>query len=158
MIGDLVSNELIVCAAVLTSLDGHAMKRRRIEYREHWYKSSPMAYWVHLAVDNNFWAADATLFEPPAPSPIPGKGFPVYFVEFDGFVFCFSSLDEMDVCISTLGQKNLPNVESEWRGRTGPGAHWLNRLPGHVLPWTYRKQAVEYLKESRDEFASANQT
>jgi hypothetical protein len=130
------------------------MKRRWIEYREEWYRSSPMAFWVHLPADGRSWL-EAKEFKPPRPSPVPGKGFPVYFVEFDGFIFCFSSLDEIDVCINVLGRRNLPDVTNEWRGRTGPGSHWLNKLPGRVLPWTYRKRAVDYLRECREFFAAA---
>lgn len=127
------------------------MKRRWIEYSDKWFRDSPMAFWVHLPADDKSWL-DAKEFEPPPPSPVPGRGFPIYFVEFDGFVFVFSSLDEMDVCINVLGQKNLPNVESEWSGRTGPSPHWLNRLPGHVLPWKYRGRAIEYLRACREFF------
>lgn len=140
-----------MCAAV----GGDVMKRRWIEYREQWDRSSPMAFWVHVPTDGKEWL-DATDFEPPAPSVVPGKGYPVFFVDFDGFVFRFSSLAEMDVCIRVLGQRNLPDVKSEWSGRTGPGSHWLNKLPGHVLPWTYRERAVEYLRESRDSFRATH--
>jgi hypothetical protein len=110
-----------------------------------------MACWVHLPVDTKRWI-DATEFDPPAPSPVPGKGYPVYFVEFDHFVFQFSSLAELRVCIDVLAQKNLPNVKTEWSGRTGPGSHWLNKLPAHVLPWAYRREAVAYLRESLNAF------
>ena len=133
------------------------MKRRWIEYRERWDRMSPMAFWVHLPTDSKPWF-DATEFDPPPPPPVPGKGFPVYFVEFDGFVFRFSSLSELAVCISVLEQKNLPNVKSEWTGRTGACSHWLNKLPGHVLPWAYRQRAVEYLRESHEDFATTART
>ena len=128
------------------------MKQRWIEYRQEWWMNSPMAFWVHLPTDGKPWY-DATEFDPPAPSVVAGKGYPIYLVEFDGFVFRFSSLDELRVCIDVLGQKNLPNVEQEWSGRTHPGVHWLNKLPGRVLPWAYRQGAFEYLRESLDAFA-----
>ncbi len=114
-----------------------------------------MAFWVHLPVDNERWL-DATAFEPASPSPVPGKGYPVYFVEFGDFVFRFSSLDEIDGCIKVLSQKNLPDVKAELRGGRGPGSHWLNKLPGQVLQWSYRRRATEYLGECRDYFAAAD--
>ena len=115
-----------------------------------------MRRWVHRLINSP--KRGESVFDPPPPPPIPGKGFPAYFVEFDGFVFRFSSLDELDVCINVLGQKNLPNVEAEWRGQSGPGSHWLNKLPGRVLPWSYREPAVKYVRESRDEFAAIRPT
>jgi hypothetical protein len=79
------------------------MKRHWIEYAETW-TPGPMTYWVHVEAKS-----DASKLNPPAPAPIPGKGFPVYYVEVDGFTFQFASLDEMRVCIDTLGNKLLPN-------------------------------------------------
>lgn len=111
-----------------------------------------MTFWVHEPVDERVWR-DAEEFVPPKPPRVPGLGYPVYFVEFDGFVFKFGSLDEMNVCIDTLGQKNLPNVHQECEERgVGPVSHWLNRLPSQVLPWKYREGAVKYLMECRDYF------
>ena len=40
-----------------------------------------MTYWVHLPADGKPWHA-ARVFEPPAPRPVPGKGFAVFFVEY----------------------------------------------------------------------------
>jgi hypothetical protein len=131
---------------------GYDVKQRWIEYREEWWKRSPMAFWVHLPVDRKRWI-DAAELDPPAPAVVPGQGYPVYSVEYDGFVFQFSSLDELRVCIDVLGQRNLPDVRMEWHKRSGPGSHWLNKLPGHVLAWAYREGAVRYLRESLDAFA-----
>ncbi len=131
------------------------MKRRWIEFDSEWARDCPMSFWVHRPVDGTSWARSEE-FDPTTPSVVPGKGYPVYFVEFDGFVFKFSSLAEINVCIDTLGQKNLPNVHPECEKRgVGPVSHWLNRLPAHVLPWKYREKAVKYLAECRDHFQGA---
>ncbi len=108
-----------------------------------------MAQWVHLPLDHKEWHS-ATEFSPPLPS---GSRFPVLFVEFNGFVFEFWSLEEMDVCIHVLSRKNLPDVTKEWVDRSGPGKHWLNKLPGRVLSRRYREPAVRYLRKCREEYA-----
>ena len=128
------------------------MKRFYTVYSDHW-KPGPMSFWVHLPTDPASSWYDSKRFEPPLPGPVPGKGWARYFVEFDGFTFEFASLAEMDVCIATLGQKNLPSTDRETRERnTGPGSHWLNTLPSKVKPWRYRERAVEYLGEARRAF------
>ncbi len=128
------------------------MKRYYTLYTEAW-KPAPMSFWVHRPVDDKSWYESET-FEPAIPGPVPGKGWPRYFVEFGGFTFEFASLAEMDVCIATLSHKNLPSTDRETRERhTGPGNHWLNTLSPKVKPWRYRGRAVEYLKEARRAFA-----
>src|SRR5689334_17989673 len=99
------------------------------------FVQSPMTFWVHKPVDSRLWY-QATIFEPPLPSVVPGKGFSYFRVEFDDFVFEFASLSEIDASIAVLSQKNLPSTDSETKVRgTGPGAHWLNKLPGSVKSW-----------------------
>ena len=84
---------------------------------------------------------------------IAGKGFPYFFVEFDNFTFEFASLTELERCIAVLSQKNLPDTSQETTAyRTGPGSHWLNKLPGHVKSWRYRSKAVKYLEMAREAF------
>jgi hypothetical protein len=127
------------------------MKRHIIHYYPEW-RPSPMSFWVHREVDGRPWH-QATVFEPPLPKPVPGKGFPYYSVEIDGFVFEFASLVELDACIATLAQKNLPSTDKETQERhAGPGKHWLNKLPGRTKPWRYRSKAVRYLHEARRVF------
>ena len=117
-----------------------------------------MSYWVHVPTDGRPWydvrPRAIRTFEPPLPRVVPGKGYPRFMVEFDDFTFEFASLDELDRCIATLEQKNLPHTERETtaRGR-GPGGHWLNKLPGRVKSWHYRSRAVKYLHEARKTFA-----
>jgi hypothetical protein len=127
------------------------MKNFRIEYTEEWQRG-PMTFWVHIEADGRPWY-EATVFTPAAPSPIPGKGYPRFFVEVDGFTFEFASLDELEVCIDTLSQKLLPSTQCETQIRgTGPGKHWLNRLPAGTHSWRYRQKAVKVLRKAREDF------
>jgi len=76
------------------------MKRHWIEYCEN-QVNSKLTYWVHKFQDADSFL-DATAFDPPRQRPIPAKGYPKFHVEFDGFTFVFSSLDEIRHCIDTL--------------------------------------------------------
>lgn len=119
------------------------MKRRWIDYAETWTRS-PMTYWVHIES-----SSDPTETMPPAPASIPGKGYPVYYVEVDGFTFQFASLDEVQVCIDVLGKKLLPHTLRLARDRDAdPDEHWLRKMPERTRPWRYREKAVKYLEKA----------
>jgi hypothetical protein len=123
------------------------MKRHWIEYTDK-RKQGPMTYWVHVPC-----GADPTDVNPPYPVAIPDGGFPFYYVEVDGFTFQFASLDEMRVCIDTLGRKLLPNTKRLARDRGGdPNKHWLRKMPDETKPWRYREKAVKYLTKALREF------
>jgi hypothetical protein len=126
------------------------MKRCWIEFTETW-RHGPMTFWVHRAADGKQWYR-ARQFNPPAPLPVPGRGYPFFFVEVDGFVFEFASLDELDFCIARLGLRHLPDSEPETHDVSGPGAYWQNKLPKAVLSWRYRQKAVKYLAKCRAAF------
>ena len=129
------------------------MKRHWIEYAEAW-TPQPMSFWVHRETDGRSWRA-AQAFDPPLPRPVAGKGFPIYFVEVDGFVFRFASLAELDTCVAILSQKLLPTSRrlSEERGTGyGPNNHWLSRMPKGTKSWRYREKAVRVLGEARKQF------
>jgi len=129
------------------------MKNQWIKYHDHW-QSGPMTFWVHIEADDKSWR-ESQAFVPPAPRPVPGQGYPYYFVEIDGFTFEFASLIEMRVLIETFSQKLLPsNLKlSIQRGENyGPGNHWLNRLPKKTTSWTYRQKAIKYLEVALKEF------
>jgi hypothetical protein len=129
------------------------VKKHWIEYRQSW-THQPMTFWVHVEADGKPWH-EAQRFEPPAPKPVPGRGWPLFFVELDDFTFRFASLDELDVCVATLSQKALPTTRrlSADRGaRIGPKSHWLSRLPKGTKSWRYRVRADEYLTHARVEF------
>jgi hypothetical protein len=116
------------------------------------WQRGPMTFWVHAEADGRPWHA-AEVFDPPAPGPIPGKGYPRFFVEVGGFPFEFASLAERDVGIATLARKALPATDRETQARgTGPSPHWRNRLPPGTHPWRYRQKAVKVLREAREHF------
>jgi len=123
------------------------MKRHWIEYAETW-TPGPMTYWVHVESES-----DPSRLSPSAPAPVPGKGYPVYYVEVDGFVFQFASLEEMRVSIETLGKKLLPSSTRLARERGGNSSeHWLRKMPVHARPWRYREKAVKYLAKALEAF------
>ncbi len=127
------------------------MKRHYVTYTERW-EPGPMRYWVHQPADGDP-AYRSMAFEPPVPGPIPGKGYPHYHVEVDGFTFEFASLDELDACTELLSRKHLPSTYRLTREtRSGPNSHWLSRLPGNVKSWRYREKATEYMRRARHDF------
>jgi hypothetical protein len=126
------------------------MKRYWIEYHETW-QPGPMSYWVHRPVDHEAWY-EATRFDP-AIKPVPAQGFPQYFVEIDGFTFRFASIAELETCVATLSEKHLPSTTAQTAALgTGPGAHWLNKLPARTKSWRYREKAVAYLAKAKVAF------
>ena len=124
------------------------MKKFWVEYAERW-QDEPLAYWVHRERGNRPWY-EANDFAPPAPNPVPGKGYAIYSVEIDGMIFRFSSIAQLEHCIDILGRKLLPRTIdlSADRGTSkGPNSHWLSRLPKKAKPWRYREKATKYLRE-----------
>lgn len=113
-----------------------------------------MTPWVHYAADGGPWYV-ATAYDPPSPGPVGGKGYPLYFVEVDGFTFEFASLHELEVCADVLSRKVLPATYIfEYKGRPYySNQHWLSRLPGKTKSWRYREQAVRVLAQARAAFA-----
>ena len=113
-----------------------------------------MTYWVHREVDGKPWY-DAEDFDPPRQKVAPGRGYPVFKAEIDGFTFEFASLPEIRACIDTLGEKLLPTSLKLTRKRgsaRGPNTHWLSRLPKDVKSWRYREKAVTYLRKALADF------
>jgi hypothetical protein len=126
------------------------MKKCWIEFTATW-RHSPMTFWVHRASDG-VPSYRARRFDPPAPRPVPGRGYPYFFVELDGFTFEFASLDEIDFCMARLGERHLRDTQSETRGVSGAGSYWQNKLPKTVLSWRYRRKAVKYIAKCRTTF------
>ncbi|MEZ6143334.1 MAG: hypothetical protein R3B84_22430 [Zavarzinella sp.] len=113
-----------------------------------------MTFWVHREADGRPWY-ESEIFEPPLEAVVPGKGFPLFFVEYRNFTFFFSSLAEMRVAIEVLGKKLLPTtrrLSAERASGMGPNRHLLSRLPGFVMPWRYRERAVAYFVEALNDF------
>lgn len=131
------------------------MKRYWIKYgvRTHPLNTT-MGNWVHRQVRVKDGSKEARI-EPPLPGENVGKGYPIFMVEIDGFTFRFVSLDEIRVCIDTLEQKHLPRYRGLSRVITRkprPNRHWLNILPGKVMKWRYREEAVKYLRKALKDF------
>jgi hypothetical protein len=133
-----------------------AVKRHWIEYRDE-RPASPLTFWVHRAVGDAPWY-ESQEFEPPRQPVVPGRGYPLFKVECDGFTFEFASLCEIRACIETLAKKVLPRTIDLSRERgtaKGPNSHWLSRLPANVKSWKYREKAVVCLGEALAEFEKA---
>jgi len=121
--------------------------RNWIEYVADW-RDEPMAYWVHLEQSGSAWR-NAELYDPPAPSSEGRNGYPVLCIESQGFVFRFSSIEQLDKCIEVLDRKPLPTsrrLSAARHGGHGPNSHWLSRLPGHIKSPKVRQRAVEDLR------------
>lgn len=121
------------------------MKRHWIEFTPAWMPT-PLTDWVHGAARREP--------SPPAdPWPIPGRGYPRFFVEVDGFTFEFSSLAELEACTATLSTRLLPSTRIETQRHAQPrGSHWLDQMPDATKPWRYRDKARNYLRRTRIEF------
>lgn len=133
------------------------MKRHWIEYW-HCEPMLPMTFWVHHSVRRHGPWIDATEFDPPRQPPVPGKGYPIFHVEFNGFTFMFASLAEIRECTRVLGTKALPstlNLSRERGTSVGPNSHWLSRMLARTKAWRYRKEAVAYLNKSLPHFEKA---
>jgi len=118
------------------------MKRAWIEYSDVPVQG-PMTYWVHRSE--------------PGLRPVPGRGWPTFFVEIGAVTFQFASLEELDECVETLARRVLPRP-STLAAKRGPGhghanQHWLSRLPAVAKRWRYREVAVSYLQQARSQFA-----
>jgi hypothetical protein len=125
------------------------MKRYWIEYHHEW-KHSPMTYWAYRCEDESRWH-EAKVYQPPAPPPVAGKGFPLFHVKFDGVLFQFASLHELRVCIEVLSRRVLPTTAQLIRecGLKQFSNHvWLARLPAGTHSLRYRQKAVPYLNKA----------
>jgi hypothetical protein len=117
------------------------------EYAEDW-RGYPGAYWAHKNKNGAFWIY-ATEFDPPAPRPVPHKGYLVLCVETNGFVFRFSSPEQLADCLRVLAMKPLPTtrrLSALYGSGHGPNSHWLSRLPAKVKSPKARVAAVAALR------------
>jgi hypothetical protein len=110
------------------------------------WRSAPVAFWVHRSVKGS------ESFDPPAPKPIPHKGFAFLHVEFDAAELVFSAPAQLDHFIEVLSMKPLPTSRalSSRRGLpVGPNGHWLSRLPAALKSPRTRTRLVEELRSIR---------
>jgi hypothetical protein len=116
-----------------------------------------MTYWVYRCADEERWH-EARAYQPPAPPPVAGKGFPLFHVELDGVLFEFASLRELRVCIEVLSRKVLPTTAQLIRecGLKRFSNHvWLARLPAGTHSLRYRQKAVPFLNKALIAFEKA---
>jgi hypothetical protein len=118
-----------------------------VEFAPDW-RTAPMAYWVHVECEPVPWR-EASSFNPPAPQPLPHKGYAVLCVEVAGCVLRFSSVAQLQACVCILSMRPLPTSQrlSALRGSGhGPNSHWLSRLPARVKSPQTRRKVVQALQ------------
>ena len=79
----------------------------RLEYRDK-PGLSPLTPWVHRAIDGPYWKA--TVFDPPLPKPVHGKGYPVWFVDHRGRSLVFASPEEIAHVVDKEFERRLRTV------------------------------------------------
>lgn len=117
----------------------------RIEYRDHPVRT-PVTPWVHRGLDGPHWTA--TLFDPPLPRPVHGKGYPVWFVDHRGRSLVFASPEEIAHVIDVLGRKILPSARKLGKPHMAVNSHWLSRLHASFKPWKVRQELVKRLRQA----------
>ena len=116
-------------------------------YQDVW-DAAPGAHWVHLPD-----AAHPGKFVPPAPNPVPRKGYWWLHVAFGEHVLVFSSAAQLDHYIDILSKTAMPTSRqlSVASGRlNGPNQHWLSRLPGELKSPRTRQQLVKVLVRAKE--------
>lgn len=127
--------------------------RHWVEFAEDW-RYFPMAFWVHSGVKGASWNV-AEEYEPPAPHPIPHRGYSIYCVEIGRHVLTFSSMQQLIHCIEVLGSNPMPRPGrlADLRGTSkGPNSHWLSRLPVELKSPRKRPRVVEALQQAAASF------
>ena len=126
------------------------MKKYWVEFKSNW-KNTPMAFWVHQAIDENIWYKSEK-FDPPAPKPNEEGLYLFGFIEYNGFIFEFSSRAQLDEFIRVLSMKNLPStIHLSREKQLGPNRHWLSRLPAKVKSYKFREGLIKYCQKIKDE-------
>ncbi|MFT3724236.1 MAG: hypothetical protein QM773_11665 [Hyphomonadaceae bacterium] len=117
----------------------------RIEYRPE-PVLTPITPWVHKGVDAAYWKA--TVFDPPMPKPVHGKGYPVWCIDHRGRSLIFASPEEIAHVIDILGRKILPVTRDLGQPYRAVNSHWLSRLHTSFKPWKVRQELVKRLKQA----------
>jgi hypothetical protein len=116
----------------------------RIEYRDQPVRT-PITPWVHRGVDGAYY--NATVFDPPMPGPVHGKGYPVWSVDHRGRSLVFASPQEIEHVIDVLGRKILPSSRDLGQPYLAVNSHWLSRLHASFKPWKVRQELVKKLRD-----------
>jgi hypothetical protein len=117
----------------------------RIEYRPE-PVLTPITPWVHKGVDAAYYTA--TVFDPPRPKPVLGKGYPLWVIEHRGRSLFFSSPEEIAHVIDILGRKILPVTRDLGQPYRAVNSHWLSRLHTSFKPWKVRQELVKRLNQA----------
>ena len=117
----------------------------RIEYRPE-PVLTPITPWVHKGVDAAYYTA--TVFDPPRPKPVLGKGYPLWVIEHRGRSLFFSSPEEIAHVIDILGRKILPTSRELGQPYLAVNIHWLSRLHTSFKPWKVRQELVKRLSQA----------
>jgi hypothetical protein len=117
--------------------------RIRLEYHDKPVRT-PLTPWVHRAVDGPYWKA--TAFDPPLPTAVDGKGWPVWVVEHRGRELMFASPEEIAHVIDVLSLKILPSPRELGKAYLAVNSHWLSRLHPSFKSWKVRQELVKALK------------
>ena len=115
-------------------------------YEKDW-RTAPVAFWVHVPV-----AGSDFLCEPPAPAPVPRKGYAFLCIEFEAHQLLFSAPAQLDHFIEVLSTKPLPTtrmLSSKRNLPVGPNGHWLSRLPASLKAPQKREKLVQVLQAVR---------
>ena len=117
----------------------------RIEYRPE-PVLTPITPWVHKGVDGGYY--NASVFDPPRPKPVHGKGYPVWFIDHRGRSLVFASPQEIEHVIDILSRKIRPAPRELGQAYLAVNSHWLSRLHASFKPWKVRQELVKRLKQA----------
>ena len=119
--------------------------RIRLEYRANPVRT-PITPWAHRGVDGGYY--HSTVFDPPLPRPVHGKGYPVWFIDHRGRSLVFASREEIEHVIDVLGRKTLPSSRELGQAYMAVNSHWLSRLHASFKPWKVRQELVKALRRA----------
>ena len=116
------------------------MKRAWVEFRPQIGKSYPGFHrrWSDESQQEDPAATAGAVGEPVVP--VPGKGYPTFFVELDDFVFESISTAEMETCASVLEQRLVTGEQSQQR--------WYRKLPAATKSPRYRQRAAPLMRDA----------
>lgn len=116
------------------------------------YKKSSLSFWVHEPLDAEVWN-DATQYKPPLPKKVIGSGYKVYKIEHKGCEFIFSSIEEVEHCITLLSPKVLKTTrdlaDNSWV-KGYQHMHWLSKWPGKLKSHKDRQAIVKLLNKLKE--------
>jgi hypothetical protein len=107
---------------------------------------TPVSRFVHRGVDADHYRA--TVFDPPFPAPVPGKGYQLWTLEHRGHELHFASPEEIAHVVAVLGQRVLPKPRVLGAGQSAVNSHWLSRMDKAWLSWKVRQEIVRKLMEA----------